>query len=235
MRRLTLLLLPLLLLLCSCEVDERLVTPVTEAFTGSAVCDYGFALRIERSGGACIIFAEGGIEVSESPYAVYGTIEQTMYGEKLGTSVISFSDGVFTADDTETEMTEEEFRAQLIYSPPLLFGSEDIKSAEIINTLSGTLYRWYIKDFTGSERLYALLGEGLPHTLGLAAVIEDETRFTDIVCEYTVSDDGNPVSYALTLTAVYQDTPPYVPGSAPKKSNYQTAVSVDYRVEYKRK
>ena len=74
-------------------------------------------------------------------------------------------------------MTEEEFRAQLIYSPPLLFGSEDIKSAEIINTLSGTLYRWYIKDFTGSERLYGLLGEGLPHTLGLAAVIDEIYRY----------------------------------------------------------
>lgn len=227
-------LIALALLLCSCSADPTLITPVSDGFSDMQYSDYGFTLRVELGGRKCVLLASGDITMTEDPKTMTGEIEETLFGENLGKMQVFWKDGVLDTDGVKEETTWEELCASLLYAPPVVFDEAEIKSAETGNTLSGTLYRHTVKDNSKKETLYALLGSALPVLCGVTSVVEEETKFEDIVCEYILDGDGNPVSYAISFTVLYQDTPPYVPGVTPDKDEYTVAVGVEFRANYKK-
>ena len=225
--------LALSLVLCSCSVDETLITPVTDGFKDMNNVAYGFTLRIELGGKTCVLLADGDVTITEDPLCMTGEIEETLMGDNIGVMQVSWKDGVLTTDGAEEESSWEELRSSLIYAPPVVFDTEQISSAETSVTLAGTLYRHYIKDNSKNSLLYSLLGTALPEICGVVSVVEEETEFKDIVCEYTWDKDGNPVGYAISFTVVYQDTPPYVPGVTQNKDKYTVEVGVEFRANFK--
>lgn len=231
MKKLICIILLLSLLLVSCGADPELIRPVQEAFSDTEYNDYSFTLRVEL-GKKCVLLASGDISVTESPLLLTGEIEETFLGEDLGIMQISWEDGVLTTDGEEEAVSWEELHSSLMYASPLLFDEDEVKKTESGTTISGVLYRHYIKDNSQSQTLYALLGEALPELCGVVSVIQDETEFKDIVCEYTLSSDGTPVSYAISFTVSYQDTPPYVPGVTQDKDKYTVEVGIEYRLTY---
>ncbi len=220
-------------LLVSCSVDQTLITPITDGFSDMEYTSQDFTLRVELGGRKCVLLASGNVSITENPNKMVGEMEETLFGENLGIIKVSWEDGVLNTDGEKQEMTWEELRTSLLYAPPLTFDEAEIKSAETGNTLSGTLYRHYIKDNSKKDTLYALLGSALPALCGVTTVVEDETEFEDIVCEYVLDGDGNPVSYSISFNVVYQDTPPYVPGVKPDKDEYTVEVGVEFRANYK--
>lgn len=233
MKKASFLLISLMLLLCSCSVDQTLITPITQSFSDMEYTDQTFTLRVELGGKKCVLLASGEVSITDEPKRMVGEIEETLFGENLGITKISWQDGVLTSDGDNTDMTWEELRASLLYAPPVVFEENEIKSAETGSTLSGTLYRHNIKDNSKKDVLYTLLGSALPSLCGITSVVEEETRFENIVCEYILDGDGNPVSYAISFTVLYQDTPPYVPGVTPDKDEYTVEVGVEFRANYK--
>lgn len=233
MKKTVFFLITLALLLCSCSVDPTLITPITDGFSDMEYTDQNFTLRVELGGRKCVLLASGEISITDAPNKMVGEIEETLFGENLGITKVSWQDDVLTSDGEKTDMTWDELRASLLYAPPLVFDETEIKSAETGNTLSGTLYRHTIKDNSKKDVLYSLLGSALPSLCGVTTVVEEETKFEDIVCEYILDGDGNPVSYAISFTVLYQDTPPYVPGVTPDKDEYTVEVGVEFRATYK--
>ncbi len=233
MKRYVFLVLALACLLVSCSVDQTLITPTQEGFSDMEYFTQDFTLRVELGGRKCVLLASGNLSITDEPKRMVGEMEQTLLGENLGTVKVSWEDGKLFTDGEKQEMSWEELRTSLLYAPPLTFDEAEIKSAETGNTLSGTLYRHYIKDNSKRDTLYALLGSALPTLCGVNTVVEEETEFEDIVCEYVLDGDGNPVSYSIRFNVVYQDTPPYVPGVTPDKDEYTVKVGVEFRASYK--
>lgn len=221
------------LLLCSCGADQTLITPVTDGFSDMNDVAYGFTLRIELGGKTCVLLASGDVVITEDPLCMTGEIEETLMGDNIGIMQVKWLDGVMTTDGEDEELSWDELRSSLIYAPPVVFETEQIRSAESSTTLAGTLYRHYVKDNSKSELLYSLLGTALPEVCGVVSVIEEETEFKDIVCEYTLDKDGIPAGYAISFTVVYQDTPPYVPGVNQNKDKYTVEVGVEFRANFK--
>ena len=221
------------LLLCSCGADQTLITPVTDGFSDMNDVAYGFTLRIELGGKTCVLLASGDVAITEDPLCMTGEIEETLMGDNIGIMQVKWLDGVMTTDGEDEELSWDELRSSLIYASPVVFETEQIKSAESSTTLAGTLYRHYVKDNSKSELLYSLLGTALPEVCGVVSVIEEETEFKDIVCEYTLDKDGIPAGYAISFTVVYQDTPPYVPGVNQNKDKYTVEVGVEFRANFK--
>ena len=225
--------LALSLLLSACKgVDETLITPVTQSFKDFGTADYSFSLRIELGGKTCVLLASGNISIDESLKQISGEIEETLMGDNIGIMKTEWQNGVMTTDGIEENVSWEEMRSSLIYAQPLVFETEQVDSAEQTATLAGTLYRHYIKDNSKNKELYALLGSALPEICGVVSVVEDETEFKDIVCEYTLDKEGNPAGYAVKFTVIYQDTPPYVPGVKQDKDKYTVKVNVEFRANY---
>lgn len=221
------------LLLCSCGADQTLITPVTDGFSDMNDVAYGFTLRIELGGKTCVLLASGDVAITEDPLCMTGEIEETLMGDNIGIMQVKWLDGVMTTDGEDEELSWDELRSSLIYASPVVFETEQIRSAESSVTLAGTLYRHYVKDNSKSELLYSLLGTALPEVCGVVSVIEEETEFKDIVCEYTLDKDGIPAGYAISFTVVYQDTPPYVPGVNQNKDKYTVEVGVEFRANFK--
>jgi len=231
-KKLLIFLVALCLLLASCaSADITHIQPVKDGFSHAEYNDYTFTLRVEM-GKKCVLLASGDISVSDAPLSLTAEIEETFLGDNLGKSQISWSDGVLTTDGLKEETSWEELRSSMIYSAPLLFEESEIKKTETGTTLAGTVYRHYIKDNSKSDTLYNLLGAALPEICGVASVVKDESAFKDIVCEYILSEDGSPASYSISFTAVYQDTPPYIPGVKPDKSDYTVEVGIEFRISY---
>lgn len=227
------LLLALSMVLCACAgADETHITPVNESFKDLNVLDYGFSLRIELGGKTCVLLASGNISIDEEQKLMTGEIEETLMGDNIGIMKVKWQDGVMTTDDISEEYSWEEMRGSLIYASPVVFGSEQIKSTEKTTTLAGTLYRHYIEDNSQSKLLYSLLGTALPEVCGVVSVVENETRFKNIMCEYTLDKEGVPAGYTVSFTVVYQDTPPYVPGVNQNKDKYTVEVDVEFRANY---
>ena len=226
-------LLALSMVLCACSgADETHITPVTESFKDFGSADYGFSLRIELSGKTCVLLATGKISIDEEQKLMTGEIEETLMGDNIGIMKVEWKDGTMVTDGIEEQLSWEELRGSLIYAFPLLFETKTVKSTEKSTTLAGTLYRHYIKDNSQNALLYSLLGSALPEICGVVSVVEDETEFKNIVCEYTLDKEGNPAGYAVSFTVVYQDTPPYVPGVNQNKDKYTVEVDVEFRANY---
>ncbi|MBQ3597842.1 MAG: hypothetical protein II987_01090 [Clostridia bacterium] len=227
------LVLALSLLLCACSgADETLITPVTQSFKDFGTADYGFSLRIELGGRTCVLLASGNISMDENSKQMTGEIEETLMGDNIGIMQVEWKNGTMKTDGIEEKLTWEEMRSSLIYAHPLVFDSEQVKSAEKTTTIAGTLYRHYVKDNSQNKLLYSLLGSALPEVCGVVSVVEDETEFKDIVCEYTLDKEGNPAGYSVSFTVIYQDTPPYVPGVNQDKDKYTVEVDVEFRANY---
>lgn len=232
MKKLLFVLLTFCLLLASCaSADNTHIQPVKDGFSDTEYNDYSFTLRVEM-GKKCVLLASGDVSVTDSPLSLTAEIEETFLGDNLGKTQISWSDGKLSTDGVKEETSWEELRSSMIYAAPLVFEESMVKKTETGTTLAGTIYRHYIKDNSKSDTLYVLLGAALPEICGVASVIKDESEFKDIVCEYTLSEDGEPLGYTIRFTAVYQDTPPYVPGVTPDKSDYTVEVGIEFRLTY---
>ncbi len=232
MKKLLIFLVALCLLLVSCDsADNAHIQPVKDGFSNTEYNDYSFTLRVEM-GKKCVLLASGDVSVSDDPLALTAEIEETFLGDNLGKSQISWSGGMLTTDGVKEETSWEELRSSMIYSVPLVFEESEIKKTETGTTLAGNIYRHYIKDNSKGDALYSLLGAALPEICGVASVVKDESAFEDIVCEYILSEDGAPGSYSISFTAIYQDTPPYIPGVTPDKSDYTVEVGIEFRINY---
>lgn len=232
MKKLLFVLLTLCLLLASCaSASIAHIQPVKDGFLNTEYNDYSFTLRVEM-GKKCVLLASGDVSVSQDPLSLTAEIEETFLGDNLGKTQLSWSDGMLSTDGVKEETSWEELRSSMIYAAPLVFEESEVKKTETGTTLAGTLYRHYIKDNSQSAVLYDLLGAALPEICGVASVVKDESTFEDIVCEYILSEDGTPAAYSVTFTAVYQDTPPYVPGVTPDKSDYTVEVGIEFRINY---
>ena len=146
MKKYVFLVLALACLLVSCSVDQTLITPAQEGFSDMEYFTQDFTLRVELGGKKCVLLASGNLSITDEPKKMVGEMEQTLLGENLGTVKVSWEDGKLYTDGEKQEMSWEELRTSLLYAPPLTFDEAEIKSAETGNTLSGTLYRHYIKD-----------------------------------------------------------------------------------------
>ncbi len=221
-----------LVLLASCDsADITHIQPVKDGFADTEYNDYSFTLRVEM-GKKCVLLASGDVSVSDSPQTLTAEIEETFLGDNLGKSKITWKDGVLNTDGVNSETDWITLRSSMIYALPLVFDEKAVTKTESGSSLAGTIYRHYIKDNTNSGVIYDLLGAALPEICGVASVVKDESEFKNIVCEYIVSEDGTPVSYSISFTAVYQDTPPYIPGVKPDKSDYTVEVGVEFRINY---
>lgn len=150
-----------------------------------------------------------------------------------------YSDGVvysdFDGEKTKSAGSAEDFFNCLYYSQAIQFKVEDIKNLKKDTNSNGTLYRFTVKSGY-DEQLMAVIGVDVFSLAKIVKPQEDMTRFSEVECEYTVTQDENGnlllATRQLVFTAYLYDTPGYTPGYTPPEEEYMTALQVRLSINY---
>jgi len=230
-----------ILLTCfyGCDKSESFLKVTTAVENTNAKQRYQAKYVVDmKFPGAILTFEQGSYSIDRQQKKLY------LNGVKsyLGTSkklIEMYSEGyVYTDLDgakSKAEIVPEKFFNYLYYAQAFDFKYEDIKKLSVDTNSSGTLYTFTVESGY-DKQLLALMGDDVYSLARITKPQTEKTRFSEIKCEYTVTDNknGEPIlaGSQIAFTMFLYDTPAYTPGYTPPENDYMLELSVRLNVSY---
>jgi len=186
---------------------------------------------------ATLLYQQGSYSIDRDAQKLYAEYVRTYLGssDKVAEMV---QDGYLYISDSngKFKVNRPDYLGYLQYAEALNFDEKDVSGLKKSKNSSGTLYAFKVKSGY-DEQLKKLLGDDIYSLAKIIKPQKNKTRFGEIECEYTFTQDENGqtvlVSRQIVFTVALYDTPAYTPGYTPPETDYMLDLKVRIKVTYK--
>lgn len=211
--------------------------PVKEAADKTAALEkYSANFYVELAlsdGSVSLLYLNGTYSVDKSNRLVVRDSSQTYLGDAWHETEYYDGETLFNAEGDDKYQIKCDFASvigQTIYATVPDIADVNVTGLASSSNESGTLYKFTAKNMAEFEK--STVGDNIYTLAALRKPQKELTKYSDLDCEYTVSDDlvtGWQLSYTISL----YDTPPYAAGAQQNIEDYRLDVNVRIRVKIK--
>lgn len=191
-----------------------------------------------EKGTATLLYQQGSYSIDRDKQQLSSEYVRTYLGSSDKVTEM-YKDGYVYLNDKNGKSkykSKPEFLSYMHYAEALNFNEKDVTNLKKGTNSTGTLYTFKVKSGY-DEQLKTLLGDNIYSLAKLSKPQTDKTRFSEIECEYTFTQNQNGqtvlANRQIEFTVYLYDTPPYTPGYTPPEEDYMLDLKVRIKVSYK--
>jgi len=236
MKRFLPLLLCFALLLSSCNaLHYDSIEQYVNATNGLTKYSANFFIQVGfADGSVSLLYLNGSYDVDKQSGVLYRDGSETYLGDSWHETEFFENGCLYNAEGDDkyaVTCTLDDVLAQTIYRMLPQIDSENAYKISEASNAGGRLFSFGAKNMQEYE--FEIVGDNIYALAALNVPQKDKTQYTDLKCEYTVSDKFGTemvtawqIQYGMSL----YDTPPYIPGKAVNEEDYRLDINVRIKV-----